>query len=167
MLSLRRAFIVGVTFLNKKLAQTCGILLCGTLLCATANALLRYIFHITFAATLELQGYFFSAVFLLAGAYVLHTGHHIRVDVLFSHMSARLQRRITLFGHICLTLPVAVVVIATSIPWAYASYLSHETSINVGGLLIWPAKLLICVSFILIALQACAEVFHLWDEQAT
>jgi TRAP-type mannitol/chloroaromatic compound transport system permease small subunit len=45
-----------------------------------------------------------------------------------------------------------------SIPFAVNSIRSGEYSTNAGGLIIWPAKTLILLGFILLALQGVSEL---------
>ena len=165
MSELRRAICARIDQASAMCARLSGAFLCAAILCAALNALLRFGAHITSAATLELQSYLFSAVFLLSAAHVLHLGLHIRIDVLHARLSTRTQQRIMLIGHMFFSIPLCAALIITSAQFAWRSYVSQETSINVGGLLLWPAKILIPLSFCLILLQALAELMRPSDGQ--
>jgi TRAP-type mannitol/chloroaromatic compound transport system permease small subunit len=43
-------------------------------------------------------------------------------------------------------------------PWFLESWVSNEGSINSGGLVRWPAKLMVPLGFALVALQGVAEI---------
>ncbi|MFX6861536.1 hypothetical protein ABTH25_19410, partial [Acinetobacter baumannii] len=45
-----------------------------------------------------------------------------------------------------------------SIPYALKSIQSQEMSQNAGGLIVWPARLLIPAGFALLTIQACSEL---------
>jgi len=44
------------------------------------------------------------------------------------------------------------------VPFAFESICSQEMSSNAGGLIVWPAKLLIPVGFLLLTLQGISEL---------
>jgi TRAP-type mannitol/chloroaromatic compound transport system permease small subunit len=70
----------------------------------------------------------------------------------------RTQIKIEIFGVIFMLFPMVLLILIPSIPMFYESYVSNERSANSGGLLLWPAKLLIPVGFTLLLL---AGVSHL------
>jgi TRAP-type mannitol/chloroaromatic compound transport system permease small subunit len=162
---MRRAFCLFIERMNEKIARACGLLLSVAILIAAGNALMRFIFHITSAAALEWQNDLFSAAFMLAGAHVLGRGEHIRIDVVHQHLAPRTQKNVMLFGHIFFTLPICLVMMITGSLYAIHSYLSHETSISPGGLIIWPAKALIPLSFILLGLEVVALILRHGDDR--
>ena len=45
-----------------------------------------------------------------------------------------------------------------SVPFFWRSYVSGEVSANAGGLLLWPAKLLLPLGFFLLMLQGLSEI---------
>jgi TRAP-type mannitol/chloroaromatic compound transport system permease small subunit len=151
----------GIENLNAAVARLCGLLLIAAIMLSAGNALARFILHRTSNAALEMQGYLFSAVFLLASAHVLRQGHHIRIDVIITHVPMRVRRAIMLIGHSLFTLPLCAVMIWQGSLFAWQSLLIHETSINIGGLWVWPAKALIPLSFMLIALEVCAGMIRI------
>jgi TRAP-type mannitol/chloroaromatic compound transport system permease small subunit len=53
---------------------------------------------------------------------------------------------------------MAIVIMALSWPVFVESYLRHEVSADAGGLLRWPAKILVPVGFLLLSLQGVSEI---------
>ena len=55
-------------------------------------------------------------------------------------------------------LPVTAYLINLTWPFFLKSYVSQEYSSNAGGLILWPAKLLLPAGFVLLWLQGAAEL---------
>ena len=130
----------------------------AAVLVSAANALTRYAFDLSSNAWLELQWYLFSAVFLLAAAYTLRHNEHVRIDLLYSRLSARGRAWIDLLGGLFFLLPMALVILVLSWPALVESIVRNEYSSDAGGLLRWPARLLVPVGFLLLVLQGMSEI---------
>ncbi|MFZ1470707.1 MAG: TRAP transporter small permease subunit [Paracoccaceae bacterium] len=109
-------------------------------------------------AWLELQWYLYGAVFMLAAAYTLQQNEHVRIDIFYGSRSRRTQHWIDLFGHVVFTLPFVALMSWMLIPYAMDSYRIGQISTNSGGLMIWPARAILAVGFVLLTLQAVAEI---------
>ena len=127
-------------------------------LVSSYNAVQRYAFNVSSNAWLEIQWYLYGAVFLLAAAYTLQRNEHIRIDVLASTLSARTRSWIDLFGHLVFLTPFCILIVHLSIDWVTLSYTRNEVSDNAGGLIRWPAKLLVPIGFALLYAQAMSEI---------
>ncbi|HLS41669.1 MAG TPA: TRAP transporter small permease subunit [Paenalcaligenes sp.] len=125
---------------------------------SSLNAISRKLFHVSSNAWLELQWYLFGAIFLLAGGYTLLKNAHVRVDVVANMLSEKKQIAIEIFCTIFFLMPAALIVLYFSWPVFIDSYVSGEVSSNYGGLIRWPAKLLIPIGFTLLIL---AGISHL------
>lgn len=143
---------------NIKIGRAVSWLLLLAVLICSINAMIRYTFHIGSNAWLEIQWYLFGAVFLLASAYTLRRNEHVRIDVIVSRFSKRTQAWIDLFGFALFLMPITLLVLYYGIPFAWESIRSQEMSSNAGGLIVWPAKLLVPVGFFLLALQGISEM---------
>lgn len=117
---------------------------------SSANAMSRKFLHSGSNAWLELQGYLFGALFLLASGYTLLKNGHVRVDVLSSKLSRRTQIKIEILGTLLFLLPAAVLIMVLAWPMFWESWVTQEASPNAGGLIRWPAKLLVPVGFTLL-----------------
>ncbi|PZN48622.1 MAG: hypothetical protein DIU65_15855, partial [Proteobacteria bacterium] len=104
------------------------------------------------------QWYLFGAAFLLAAAYTLKQNEHIRVDLVYGHLSRRAQHWIDLLGHIVFLMPFALLMVFYLFPYAVLSFRSGEMSTNAGGLIIWPAKAMLLIGFFLLAWQGVSEI---------
>ena len=133
-------------------------LILAAVLVATLNALVRYVFSIGSNAFLELQWYLFSAVFLLGCAWTLKRNEHIRIDVVVGRFSPKVHAWIDILGTLFFLLPLCIIVLYNGIPFALEAFRDGEVSTNAGGLIVWPAKMLLPLGFILLALQGIAEM---------
>jgi TRAP-type mannitol/chloroaromatic compound transport system permease small subunit len=127
-------------------------------LVSSGNATVRYLFDTSSNAWLELQWYLFSAVFLLCGGYALLHGSHVRIDVVYGRWSRRTQLWIDVFGTVVFLLPMAVLILYLSWPVFMNAFMNKEVSSNAGGLIVWPARLLLPVGFFLLVLQGISEL---------
>ena len=127
-------------------------------LISASNAAVRKTFNVSSNAFLEIQWYLFSAIFLLAAGYTLLRNEHVRIDVVTGRLSKRAQAWIDIFGTIFFLLPMAILIGWLSWPIFVDTFQRHEVSTNAGGLIIWPARLLMPIGFLLLAIQGISEV---------
>ena len=135
-----------------------------------ANAVVRYGFDYSSNAYLEIQWYLFAACVMLGAAQVLRVNEHVRVDVVYGRFSGRGQALIDLFGLVVFLLPVMAVMVWFAWPLFMKMFISGEMSGNIGGLIRWPAMLLLPLGFALMFLQGVSEIIkrvawlmHRWD----
>lgn len=132
-------------------------LLLAVLICA-GNAIIRYSLNMSSNAWLEIQWYLFAAMFMLASAYTLKRNEHVRIDVIVGRFSRRTQAIIDILGFLFFLLPVSLLILYFAVPYAMESIRNQEVSSNAGGLILWPAKLLIPVGFVMMVLQGFSEL---------
>jgi TRAP-type mannitol/chloroaromatic compound transport system permease small subunit len=133
-------------------------LVLATVLISAANAVVRKVFNYSSNGLLEIQWYLFSAMFLLLAGYTFLRNEHVRIDVIAGRLSKRAQMWIDVFGTLFFLLPMAVLLMWLSWPVFTESLRRGEISTNAGGLIIWPARLLVPIGFGLLALQGISEL---------
>ncbi len=144
--------------LNNLVGRAVYWLVLAAVLVSSANASVRYAFDRSSNAWLELQWYLYSAVFLLAAGYTLLHNEHVRIDVIFSRLPARVRAWIDVLGGLFFLLPMALTIMVLSWPLFVESWVRDEYSSDAGGLVRWPVKLLIPVGFFLLSLQGLSEI---------
>ncbi|MGZ5093275.1 MAG: TRAP transporter small permease subunit [Burkholderiales bacterium] len=144
--------------LNQKIGVIAIWLVLIACVISAGNALMRYGFNLSSNAWLEIQWYLFAGMVMLGGAYTLAVNEHVRVDVLYSHYSARTRVWVDLLGAIFFLLPMSVMIGWMSWPLFINSYDIGEISGNAGGLIRWPVKILIPLGFLLLTLQGVSEI---------
>ncbi|SDJ85595.1 TRAP-type mannitol/chloroaromatic compound transport system, small permease component [Agrobacterium fabrum] len=140
------------------IGQSVSWLLLAAVLISATNAVVRKIFDMSSNAWLEVQWYLYGAVFMLAAAYALLKNEHVRIDILSSTWSKRTRDVMDLVLHVIFLIPFAGLMTYLAWPWFWNSFSSGEMSSNAGGLVIWPAKLVVLLGFSLLLLQAFSEI---------
>jgi TRAP-type mannitol/chloroaromatic compound transport system permease small subunit len=133
-------------------------LVLAAVLVSAGNAVTRKLFDLSSNAWLELQWYLFGAVFMLAAAYTLQRNEHIRIDILSNMLPPRRRNWIDVIGHVFFLLPFTIVMIYELVPWVILSIRSGEMSANAGGLILWPARVVILAGFVLLFFQGLSEL---------
>jgi TRAP-type mannitol/chloroaromatic compound transport system permease small subunit len=144
--------------LNERIGQAFYWLVLVTVLISAANAVVRKVFNYSSNGLLEIQWYFFSAIFLLLAGYTLLRNEHVRIDVISSRLSKRAQAWIDILGTLFFLLPMAILLMWLSWPVFVDAYQRNEVSTNAGGLIIWPARLLVPIGFFLLVAQGVSEL---------
>ena len=152
------AFSRMVDYLNERVGRAVAWLVLVAVLVSAGNAVVRYALNRSSNAWLELQWYLFAAVFLLAAGYTLLHQAHVRIDVFYGRYSPRTRAWVDIFGTVFFLLPTTLVILYLSWPVFMQSYVGHEMSSDAGGLVRWPAKLLIPAGFALLALQGLSQI---------
>jgi TRAP-type mannitol/chloroaromatic compound transport system permease small subunit len=144
--------------LNERIGQAFYWLVLVTVLVSATNAIVRKIFNYSSNGLLEIQWYFFSAIFLFLAGYTLLRNEHVRIDVISSRLSKRAQTWIDILGTLFFLMPMAILLMWLSWPVFVDAYQRNEVSTNAGGLIIWPARLLVPVGFFLLVAQGVSEL---------
>lgn len=144
--------------INTVIGKAAGWLILAAVVISAVNAIVRKIFATSSNAWLDAQWHLFGAVFMLCAAYTLLKNGHVRIDLFAASLSKRTRDLIDVFGHIFFLLPLAILMVYESYPFAMRSIELAEGSSNAGGLPVWPAKMLILVGFALILFQAISEL---------
>jgi TRAP-type mannitol/chloroaromatic compound transport system permease small subunit len=144
--------------LNERLGHLANWMIVIACLISAANAMVRYAFDLSSNAWLEVQWYLFAAVVMLGASYTLRLNEHVRVDILYTHLSERGKEWLDLLGAVLFLIPSALVIAWLSWPFFRESWAIQEYSTNAGGLLRWPVKILIPLGFVLLALQGLSEI---------
>lgn len=144
--------------LNERVGRAVTWLVLVAVAISATNAIVRKVFNVSSNAYLEVQWYLFSAIFLLCAGYTLLKNEHVRIDVITSRMTHRTRAWIDVFGTVFFLLPMSLLVLWLSWPVFMNSWISQEYSSSAGGLIIWPARLLVPVGFLLLSLQGISEL---------
>ncbi|MFA5663066.1 TRAP transporter small permease subunit [Castellaniella sp.] len=144
--------------INRRVGQAVTWLVLLAVVISATNATVRKIFNVSSNAWLELQWYLFGAIFLLAAGYTLLKNEHVRVDVLAAHLSRRSQLWIEIFGVLFFMFPACGLIMWLGWPFFMDAFVNAEQSSNAGGLIRWPAKLLIPIGFALLILAGLSHL---------
>jgi TRAP-type mannitol/chloroaromatic compound transport system permease small subunit len=143
---------------TNKIGHTVYWLILVTVLISAANAAVRKLFNYSSNSFLEIQWYLFSVIFLFLAGYTLLNNEHVRIDIVTGRFSPQARAWIDIFGTIFFLLPMACMIMWLSWPVFVDAFERHEVSTNAGGLIIWPARLMVPVGFFLLIVQALSEL---------
>ncbi len=131
------------------------------LVCVMAfNVLLRYFFRTGSVAMQELEWHLMAPICLLGLSYALLHDGHVKVDILYGRMPARVQRIIDLVSMALVAILVAIL-IYLSIPYVEQSYSIGEQSPDPGGLTHrWILKAMLPLGFSLLLIQSVAATLR-------
>ena len=144
--------------LNTIVGKATMWLILATTLISAGNALVRKIFNTSSNGLLEIQWYLFAAVFLLGAGYGFLKNSHVRIDFVSGRLSKRARNWIDVFGIVLVLFPFCAIIISLGWPFFMQAFVSGETSQNAGGLIRWPAYILIPIGFALLLLQGISEL---------
>ncbi|MGC1948565.1 MAG: TRAP transporter small permease subunit [Pseudolabrys sp.] len=121
----------------------------------------RYLFGLGSVWLTETVIYAHAALFMLAAAWTLQVGGHVRVDIFYADASAHTKALIDFVGALFLLLPFMVVLVWLSIPYAARSWSILEHSQEASGLpVVFVLKTLIPLFALLMALQGIAQAIR-------
>jgi TRAP-type mannitol/chloroaromatic compound transport system permease small subunit len=143
---------------TNRIGSTVKWLILAAVIISTVNAIVRKLLNTSSNAWLEAQWYLFGAVFMLAAGYTFLKNEHIRIDVVTSHLSKRVRDWIDVVGHVLFLGPFCWIMIWHGLPFFWRSFAINEQSMNAGGLVVWPAKILVPLGFALLLIQGVSEL---------
>jgi TRAP-type mannitol/chloroaromatic compound transport system permease small subunit len=105
--------------------------------------------------------YAHASLFLLAAAWTLQAGGHVRVDIFYAAASPRTKAVVDLAGALIFLLPFALTLGALALPYVARSWAIFERSREASGLpLVFLLKTLIPLFALLLALQGVAQAIR-------
>jgi len=147
-----------IDWLNDRLGVVANWLVLTACLISAGNAMSRYAFDLSSNAWLEIQWYLFAAIVMLGASYTLKMNEHVRVDILYTHLSERGKEWLDLVGTALFLVPSMFVISYYSWPFFMQSWSIGEISGNAGGLIRYPVKFLVPLGFFLVGLQGISEI---------
>lgn len=144
--------------LTERIGKSAVWLVLIVVLVSAGNAVMRYTINYSSNALLEIQWYLFGLIFLSCSGYTLLRNEHVRIDLVSGRLSRRSQIWIDILGILFFLMPMALAIMVLSWPVFINAFESGEMSNSAGGLIVWPARLMIPAGFLLLILQAISEL---------
>jgi TRAP-type mannitol/chloroaromatic compound transport system permease small subunit len=147
-----------ITAVVARIATWCALYV---VLAEFAVVVLRYALGFGSIRLQESVLYAHAGLFMLAAAWTLQTGGHVRVDIFYSRATARARAAIDLLGAVVFLLPFAAVLFALTLPYVERSWRIFEASPQPSGLpFVYLLKTVILVFAALIGLQGVAQALR-------
>ncbi len=144
--------------INEFIGKWVAWLILAAVVVSSVNAVVRKVFNWSSNGLLEIQWYFFAAVFLLCAGYTMLRNEHVKIDVILHLYSKRKQIWVDIIGIIFFLFPFVVAVVVLSWPLFVDSFKTGEMSQNAGGLIRWPVFMLVPIGFTLLGIQGVSEL---------
>lgn len=126
-----------------------------------AVVVMRYAFGIGSIKLQEFAVYAHAGIFMLAAAWTLQVGGHVRVDIFYAPAKPRTRALIDLIGAVVFLLPFAAVLVLLSVPYVERSWAIFERSREASGLpFVYLLKALIPLFALLIGLQGVVQAIR-------
>jgi TRAP-type mannitol/chloroaromatic compound transport system permease small subunit len=123
--------------------------------------LMRYVLGLGSIRMQESIIYGHAALFMLAAAWTLQEGGHVRVDVFYADAAPRTKALIDLVGAVTLLLPFVLMLAWLSLPYVARSWAILERSRETSGIpAVFLLKTLIPLFAILLALQGGSQAIR-------
>ena len=148
----------GVDAVSHQIGRLIRWLVLGSVLISAGNAIIRKAFNISSNGFLEIQWYLFAAVFLLGAGFAFMQNAHVRIDFISTKLSKRTNTIIDIAGIVVFVIPLCLIMVVLSWPLFSTAWSTGEMSQNAGGLIRWPAYLLMPLGFGLLFIQALSEL---------
>ncbi|MDY0309972.1 MAG: TRAP transporter small permease [Castellaniella sp.] len=155
--SVIRFYARTVTALNRGLFMLSAALMAIIVPAMMVEVLSRYLFHAPTVWGMELAVLLFGPYFLLGGPYLLHLGGHVNMDLFRTRMSQRIRTVADVFSQIVILFFCAVMLYYAT-PLVLQSIEYRETTFSAWNPPLWPYKLAVPLSMLLLALQSLAEL---------
>lgn len=149
---------LGMDWISGKLSKVATWTVLAAAVISAGNAFIRYGLDLSSNAWLEIQWYLFAATVMFGAPFVLYMNEHVRVDIIYGKLRGNKQVYVDIAGLVVFLLPAMLLIAYLSWPLFTRAFISGEMSGNAGGLIRWPAILLMPVGFFLMFLQGLAEV---------
>ena len=145
-------------WISEKFGKVAGYAVLFASLISAGNALIRYGLDFSNNSWLEIQWYLFAATVMLGAPVVLRFNEHVRVDIIYGKLKGNGPVYVDLFGLVFFLLPTMGLFTYLTWPFFLNMFNTNEMSGNIGGLVRWPAALLMPLGFATMFLQGVAEI---------
>ena len=148
-----------IDIVGERFGRLANLMILLSCIVSASNAMMRYGFDLSNNWPLELQWYLFGAAVMLGASYTLQKNEHVRVDLIYGHVSERARIWIDIFGITLFLLPACLLFAWLSWKSLFLpSWAVLEQSNNAGGLPRYPIKLVVPLGFALLSLQGLSEL---------
>lgn len=149
--------IRGIDAVSTAAGWLAGWLIVPLALAVAYEVAARYVFNAPTRVVYHLTYLLYGSQFMLAAAFTLHRGGHIRTDVFYSRWSARTRATIDAVSYVLFFFPGLAFVLYAGAVEAHQSWLIGERA---GRFSLYPFKAVIPVSAALLLLQGLAELLR-------
>lgn len=149
--------------LNRWIGSATAWLTLGMVLATAVIVVERYLLQSGSIRLQESVTFMHALVFMLAAAYTLAAGDHVRVDIFYGRMTPQQQAWVNVLGTVVLLIPFCGFLLWSSWDYVATSWQIRESSQEAGGLPYpFPALMKSCIPLtaVLLSLQGVVMVLR-------
>jgi TRAP-type mannitol/chloroaromatic compound transport system permease small subunit len=156
-----RAAIQKIDYVNTVIGQIFAWSIVVLTFVVSYEVFMRYVMYRPTTWAFDASYMLYGLLFMSAGAYTLARNGHVRGDFLYRTWKPTTQARLDLFLYFIFYFPGILAMIYAGWNYFYLSWLLNEkSSFSPDGLLLWPFKLLIPITGVMMVFQGVAEVMR-------
>ena len=156
-----RGLIRTIDLLNKSVGHAFAWCIVILVLGVSYEVFVRYVLNDPTSWAFDFSFILYGALFLMAGAYTLSRGGHVRADIFYRRWPVRFQAGLELVLYFLFYFPGVLALVVAGWGYGTESMRIREVSVNSPvGVPIWPLKMLIPAAGVLLTLQGVAEVLR-------
>ncbi len=150
--------IYGIDQLSKTVGHAFAWCIIILTLGTSYEVFVRYVLNDPTSWAFDMSYILYGAMFLMAGAYTLSRGGHVRGDVIYRLWRPRTQASVELTLYILFYFPGVISLMVAGLGYGLDAFRLREVSVNSPvGVPIWQLKMLIPVAGFFLTLQGIAE----------
>jgi len=156
-----QSLLHGIDQLSKSVGHAFAWCIIVLILGTSYEVFVRYVLDDPTSWAFDMSYILYGGMFLMAGAYALSRGAHVRGDIFYRLMPKRVQGSIELVLYVIFFFPGIIALMYSGWDYAMDSMRIQEVSVNSPiGVPIWQLKLIIPAAGLLLALQGIAEMLR-------
>ncbi len=156
-----QSLLHGIDQLSKSVGHAFAWCVVVLILGTSYEVFVRYVLDDPTSWAFDMSYILYGGMFLMAGAYALSRGAHVRGDIFYRLMPKRVQASVELVLFITFFYPGVIALMYSGWSYAMDSARIHEVSVNSPiGVPIWQLKLIIPAAGGLLAIQGFAEILR-------
>jgi TRAP-type mannitol/chloroaromatic compound transport system permease small subunit len=156
-----QSLLHGIDQLSKSVGHAFAWCVVILILGTSYEVFVRYILDDPTSWAFDMSFILYGGMFLMAGAYALSRGSHVRGDIFYRLMPKRVQASIELVLFITFFYPGVIALMYSGWSYAMDSTRIQEVSVNSPvGVPIWQLKMVIPAAGFMLAVQGIAEILR-------
>lgn len=150
--------IKGIDFLVEKQGQLTSFLIVPLLFIVLYEVLMRYAFNSPTVWGFEATAFAYGMHYMLGLSYMENAQGHVRVDIVTSRLPVKVQAVVMIAGYLIIFMPVFGLMTWGAITFAHTATITNELNSTSWAPRIWPYKIVMALSFLLLAIQGLATM---------
>ena len=150
--------IKSIDWLVEKQGQLSSFLIYPLLIIVIYEVIMRYAFNAPTIWGFEATAFAYGLHYMLGLSYTENQAGHVQVDILTSRLSRKTRAILGVVTYFSIFLPVYSLMTIGAFKFAYTSTVTNELNSTSWAPPVWPFKIVMAVSFLLLVLQGLSTL---------